>query len=66
MLRQSRLNPELSSYKQVDRAQFFECTPLAPLGCKVKNYEKPHQKRTYAPRSLDECYLIPVVNHDRQ
>ena len=36
ILRRCRLNPELSSYKQVDGMQIFERTPLPPFGCKVK------------------------------
>ena len=35
MLWQSRLNPELSAYDQVDGIHNFEGKPLATLGCKV-------------------------------
>ena len=36
MLRRYQLNSELSAYEQVDNINFFEQTPLVPLGCKVK------------------------------
>ena len=48
MLRQSRLNPGLSAYEQVDGIQIFERTTLSPLGCKVQIHEKPHKRLTYS------------------
>ena len=46
MLRQSRLNPGLSAYEQVDGIHNFEKTPLAPLVCKVQIHKKPHKQLT--------------------
>ena len=63
MLRQSQLSPELSSYEQVDGSHNFEQTKLAPLGCKVQIHEKLHKRLTYAPHSVDGCYLGPAVHH---
>ena len=54
MLLQSRLNPGLSAYEQVDGIHNFERTPLSPLGCKVQINEKPHkQPPTIPTQSMD-------------
>ena len=50
MLRQSRLNPELSAYEQVDGIRNFEQTSLAPLVCKVQIHDKNHEQLTYSPQ----------------
>ena len=63
MLRKLRLNPELSVYEQVDGIHNFEQTPSALLGYKVQIHEKPHKQLTYAPHSVNVCYLGPAV-HD--
>ena len=65
MLRRSLLNPGLPDYEQVYGIQFFEQTPLAPLGCKVQIHEKLHKWLTYAPHSVNGCYLGPAVHHYR-
>ena len=61
MLRRSGLKPELSTYEQLDEIHHFEHTPLAPLGCEVENNEKPHKWLSYAPHSVDGCYLGPAL-----
>ena len=64
-LGQSRLNPGLSAYEQVDGIHYFERTPLAPLGCKVHIHEKPHKRFIYAPNLVDGWYLGPALHHYR-
>ena len=44
MLRRSRLNPELSSYEQLDGIHNFKYIPLAPLVFKVQIHDKPHKQ----------------------
>ena len=65
MLRRSRLNPGLSAYEQVYGIHNFERTQLSPLGCKVHIHGKPHNQLTYAPHSVDGCYLVSAVHHYR-
>ena len=65
MLRQFRLNPEISAYEQVDGIHNFEQTPLAPLVCKVQIHGKPTKQLTYATHSVDVWYLGPSVHHYR-
>ena len=57
------MNPDLSSYEQVDGIYNFDRTPLAPLGCKVQIHEKTHKRLTYAPHLVYGWYLGSVV-HD--
>ena len=65
VFRQSQLNPELSAYEKVYGIHYFEQTPLAPLGCKMKIHEKPHKRFTYSLHSANVWYLGPVVHHYR-
>ena len=65
MLRQSRLNPEILAYEQVDSIHNFELTPIVSLVCKVEIHEKLHKQLTYAPHSVDGWYLGPAVHHYR-
>ena len=45
------------SIQQVDGIQKLQCVPLSPLVYKVKMCEKPHQRLTYAPHSVDGYYI---------
>ena len=65
MLRRSQSNPEISSDEQVYGIQFFQQTPLAPLGFKVQIHEKHHKGLTFASHSVDGWYLGPAVHHYR-
>ena len=65
MMRKSQLNPGILAYKQVNRVKHFEHTPLISLGCKVKIYDKPHQRCTYSLQSVDVWYVGPAVNNYR-
>ena len=63
LLRPSRLNPKLSAYALLECAFDFTCTPLAPPGTRVIVHEKPTQRRTWAPHSVDGWYIGPAMDH---
>ena len=63
MFCRSRINPELSAYKNIDGIHNFELTSLAPLGCKVQIHEKPRNRVTYAPRSVYGWYIGQSVHN---
>ena len=51
LLRQSRLNPKLSAWKQLHGRYDFNSTPIAPPGIKVKAHVQPIQRQTWAPHT---------------
>ena len=65
MLKQTWLTPELLAYEQVRGIHNFEQTPLAPLVCKVKIYEKSHKRINYSRQSVSRWYIGPSVHHYR-
>jgi hypothetical protein len=60
LLRQSRINPKLSAYAQLEGNFDYNKTPLAPLGIKVVIHEKCGARRTWAPHGVDGWYLGPL------
>ena len=65
-LRHSRINPKLSSYKQIYGLFDFNSTPLAPLGIKVNVYEpKPQHIFTWSDCGQHCWYICPATTHYR-
>jgi hypothetical protein len=65
LLIQSRINPKLSAYAQLNGPFNFNRTPVAPPGARVIFHEKPQQRRTWAPHGIDGFYLGPAMEHYR-
>ena len=65
LLRPSRINPTLSAEAQLNGAYDFMKHPLAPPGTKCQVHEKPSQRRTWAPHSVDGWYVGPSMQHYR-
>ena len=65
LLRPARLNPALSAYAYLFGQFNFSATPLAPPGIKCQIHEKPNQRKSWAPHSVDGHYLGPALEHYR-
>jgi hypothetical protein len=65
LLRQSRINPQLSAQAHINGSFDFNRTPLAPPGTKVLIHEKPSTRGTWAPHAVEGWYLGPAQRHYR-
>ena len=65
LLRPARINPKLSAYAYLFGLFNYNATPLAPPGIKCQIHEKPNQRKSWAPHSVDGYYLGPAMQHYR-
>lgn len=65
LLRNSRINPKLSSYAYLFGNFDFNKTPLAPVGTKVLVHLKPDDRSSFSPRGVDGFYIGPSLDHYR-
>ena len=65
LLRGSRLNPKLSAHTQVHGVFDYNRTPIAPPGIKVQVHEKPDDRKSWSPHSVDGWYIGPAPEHYR-
>ena len=65
MLRQSRLNPQLSACTQLEKVFDFNRTPLAPPGTRVLVHEKPHNRGSWDPHGVDGWCIGPAMDSCR-
>jgi hypothetical protein len=65
LLRQSRINPRLSSEAQLNKAFDFKKTPLAPPGTRVIIHEQTGVRRTWSVHGTDGWYLGPALERHR-
>ncbi len=65
MLRKSRVNPNISAYKYVNRKFDYNKMPLAPMGCAVQVHVSPNRRLTWAEHALDGWYLRTSEEHYR-
>jgi hypothetical protein len=65
LLRQSQINPRLSSQAQLNGACNFNKTPLAPPGTRVIIHEQTGVRRTWSVHGTDGWYLGPAPEHYR-
>ena len=65
LLRNSRVNPRLSSYAYLFGPFDFNTTPLAPAGTKVLVHEKPSQRASWAYHGVEGWYIGPSLHHYR-
>jgi hypothetical protein len=60
---QSRINPRLSDYAQLNGHYDFNRAPMAPPCTRVVAHEKPDQRASWAPRGVDGWFIGPVLDH---
>ena len=65
MLRQSRINPELSAHDQLFGTFNYNRKPLAPLGTKVIIHEKSTQRASWDPHGKEGWLTEPTLYHYR-
>ena len=65
LLRQSRMNPNLSGYAQLHGEFNYNATSLAPTGTQVIIHENLTVRGTWEPRGVKGWYLGPSMNHYR-
>ena len=65
LLRQSRINPKLSAWEQINGRYDFNRHPIAPPGIRVKAHARPDQRQTWAPHTFDAWYVGPALEHYR-
>jgi hypothetical protein len=63
LMRQSRLNPTVSSYAQLYDHCDFNQAPMAPPGTRVIAHENPKQRASWDPHGVDGWYLGPYPDH---
>jgi hypothetical protein len=65
LLRQSRINPQLSAEAQLNRAFDYNKTPFAPPGKRVVVHETPKNRRTWDSHGVDGWYIGRAPKHYR-
>jgi len=65
LLRQSRINPALSSHAQLHGNFNYNRTPLAPPGCKVIVFNRPENRASWDPHGAKAWYIGPAMDHYR-
>ena len=65
LLRNSRVNPNLSAYAYINGNFDFNRTPMAPPGTKVVFHSKPSQRASWAFHGKEGWYIGPSLEHYR-
>ena len=65
LLRQSRLNPQLSAHAHVYGPFNYACTPIAPPGMKILVHERSANCGSYDAHATTGWYLGPSLKHYR-
>jgi hypothetical protein len=65
MLRNSRVNPKLSTATHICGQYDFNRAPMAPPGTRIIAHETPNRRSTWAPHGLDGWYVGPAIEHYR-
>jgi len=63
LLRQSRLNPRLLAYAQIQGHFNFNRTPMAPPGCEMIAFQPPAQRPSWGFDGYKAWYTRPALNH---
>ena len=63
LLRKANANPSISAYEFVHGKFDYNKMPLAPMGCAAQVYESPHNRKSWAPHSVDGWYLRTSSEH---
>jgi hypothetical protein len=65
LLRQSNVTPRISAYAHLHGPFDYNKHPLAPMGSAVQMHEKPTQRKSWAPHSIDGWYIGTSLEHYR-
>lgn len=65
LLRNSRVNPKLSSWAYIFGNFDYNSTPLAPPGTKVVVHQKPQVRASWDPHGIVGYYTGPAMHHYR-
>ena len=65
MLRNARVNPNLSAYEYIFGHYNFSKTPIAPPGMKMVVHSKPSQRGSWDPHGMIGFYVGPALQHYR-
>ncbi len=65
LLRNSRVNPKLSSHAYLFGNFNFNASPLAPPGIKIAIHKKPSQRSSWSYLATEGFYVGPSMNHYR-
>jgi hypothetical protein len=65
MLRNSRINPKLSSATHILGQYDFNRAPMAPPGTRFIAHETPARRRTWSTHGQDGWYIGPALEHYR-
>ena len=65
LLRNSRVNPNLSSWAYLNGVHNFNKAPLAPPGTKIIVHTKPAKRASWAFHGLEGWYIGPSTEHYR-
>jgi hypothetical protein len=63
LLRNSRINPQLSAEAQLNGQSDYNKTPIAPPGIRVVIHEKSNKRGTWAPHGTLGFYIGPAPDH---
>ena len=64
-MRQSRINPKLSAYAQLNGIHDYNAHPVAPPGIQVLIHEKSNVRKTWSLHGVEGWYLGPAMEHYR-
>ena len=53
LMRQSRINPRLAAYAQIEGVHDYNVNPIAPPGIKISIHEKGNIRKTWAPHGVE-------------
>ena len=62
LIRQSRLQPKLSTYAQMEEQHGYNSHSLAPPGIPVLIHQESNARETWASRGIEGWYLGPVMD----
>ena len=65
LLRNSRINPNLSSWAYLHGIHDFNKAPMAPPGTKIVVHSKPSKRASWAYHGLEGWYIGPSAEHYR-
>ena len=65
LVRPSNVAPKVSAHQYMHGTFNFNTTPLAPLGCQVQMYLKPHRQTSWGKHASAGWYLGAALQHYR-
>jgi hypothetical protein len=65
LLRESQIQPQLSTYAQIYGQYDYNKTPLAPAGCKILIHDRANERPSWADHGTNGYYIRPALQHYR-